>query len=149
METQLSVTEVAGEMHCFVQLFESAVFVACPGIDRCEVFSQQRPLDRIFAHRHQLDSTPALADGVLLVPERGIDNTDCTQGLRIIGLIAHHFFEFRSGLGEGVACCLLVAAQASNHTLAPGIRKWDTCVMTQVGSDCSQYTWRIVMMNNV
>ena len=57
-------------------------------------------------------------------------------------MVAQHFFECCPRLGECVARCLLIASHAGDHTLAPGIRKWDTCVITSVGRHGGQCTLR-------
>ena len=44
----------------------------------------------------QLDGTFAFANRILLIPEYGIDHTECAKRSRIVGLVAYRLSEFVS-----------------------------------------------------
>src|SRR6266852_2217177 len=87
----------------------------------------------VFADWHQLDSTPAFADGVLLISKSGVNHAERAQTLGIVRLVVHHFLEFCPGFGERGPRRRLVASHACGETFAPTVREGNACVVAPTG----------------
>ena len=58
METQLPITQRAGNSRRDGQLFEGTILLSCPSIDESQMLDQERTADGILGDRQQLDGAP-------------------------------------------------------------------------------------------
>src|SRR5262245_2457755 len=117
------------QLHCLSQSFNCTILVACPRINDCEISNQRSAIDGIFAYRDQLDGPMAFADGVLLVSQSSINDTDRAKSRGVIGLFAYDLLKFTSSAGKCGPSCLGVSVDPGDETTAPTVREWDVLVV--------------------